>query len=117
MQKPQYPDINIGSVHSAKGQTHCATMYVETPYKKYETEYLFRVKKHAAKKRGVIYYPNPLFQEEVTNNLVTTKSVMHMMYVGFSRPTHLLCYAVVKDNWNEDMIAKMKELGWKIKIL
>lgn len=116
-QNSEYPDINIGSVHSAKGQTHCATMYVETPYKKYETEYLFRVKKHAAKKRGVIYYPNPLFQEEVTNNLVTTKSVMHMMYVGFSRPTHLLCYAVVKDNWNEDMIAKMKELGWKIKIL
>ena len=92
-------------------------MYVETPYKKYETEFLFRVKNNATKRSGIIYYPNPLFQEEVTDALVTVKSVMHMMYVGFSRPTHLLCYAVVKDNWNEDKIAKMKELGWEIKIL
>lgn len=39
------------------------------------------------------------------------KSAMYMMYVGFSRPTHLLYYAVVKDNWNDE---RMEMLGWKI---
>lgn len=39
---------------------------------------------------------------------------MRMMYVGFSRPTHLLCYASYKHNWNDNRIDKMKKLGWEI---
>lgn len=97
-----------------KGQTHCATMYVETSYKKYESEHLFKIKKRATKRKDAEYYPNPLFQEQVDDAQVTTKSAMHMMYVGFSRPTHLLCYAVVKDIWNDERIRRMEALGWKV---
>lgn len=113
-QSSAFPDIKIESVHSVKGQTHCATMYVETSYKKYESEHLFKIKKRATKRKDAEYYPNPLFQEQVDDAQVTTKSAMHMMYVGFSRPTHLLCYAVVKDIWNDERIRRMEALGWKV---
>lgn len=113
-QSSAFPDIKIESVHSVKGQTHCATMYVETSYKKYESEHLFKIKKRATKRKDAEYYPNPLFQEQVDDAQVTTKSAMHMMYVGFSRPTHLLCYAVVKDIWNDERIGRMEALGWKV---
>ena len=109
-----YPDIKISSVHSVKGQTHCATMYVETSFKKYESEHLFKIKKEATKRREAEYYPNPLFQEDVEELQIIMKSAMHMMYVGFSRPTHLLCYAVVKDIWNDERLDRMEKLGWHI---
>jgi superfamily I DNA/RNA helicase len=40
-------DITIGTVHSVKGQTHCATMYVETAYQSptYESNKLIKRKK------------------------------------------------------------------------
>lgn len=109
-----FPDIEIGSVHSAKGQTHCATMYVETSFKDYESSHLFKIKKKATRKRPEVLYPNPLFLEKAEYAQVTCKAVMHMMYVGFSRPTHLLCYASYKRNWNDERIEKMEQLGWKI---
>lgn len=109
-----FPDIEIGSVHSAKGQTHCATMYVETFFKDYESSHLFKIKKKATRKRPEVLYPNPLFLEKAEYAQVTCKAVMHMMYVGFSRPTHLLCYASYKRNWNDERIEKMEQLGWKI---
>lgn len=103
-------DIDVCSVHSSKGQTHCATMYVETSYKGYESEHLFK-----ASKKDV--YPNPLFQETHQYSQLITRSAMRMMYVGFSRPTHLLCYAVFKENWNNDRIERMKSLGWEVIVL
>lgn len=112
-----FPDIKIESVHSTKGQTHCATMYVDTSFKDYESSHLFKVKKRATKKAPAIYYSNPLFQENANYDQVTCQAVMHMMYVGFSRPTHLLCYASYKHNWDKARMEKMKQLGWQVIIL
>lgn len=112
----EYPDIKIGSVHSTKGQTHCATMYVDTSFKNYESFHLFKIKKKATKKTPAIYFQNPLFQEDANYNQVTCQAVMHMMYVGFSRPTHLLCYASYKYNWNDERIKRMGKLGWQVLI-
>ena len=109
-----YSDIVIGSVHSVKGQTHCATMYVETSYKGYESEHLFK-KRKPSKKNPNPMQPSPLFQESHKfHGKVTSLSAMRMMYVGFSRPTHLLCYAVFKENWTDEMIARMERLGWRV---
>lgn len=115
--KGEIQDIEISSVHSSKGQTHCATMYVETSYKGYESEHLFKVIRCAKKKQPVQYLPNPLFQEESQFPQLLSQATMRMMYVGFSRPTHLLCYAVFKKNWDNERIDKMKSLGWVIKDL
>ena len=112
-----FSDITIGSVHSVKGQTHCATMYVETSFNGYETEHLIK-KRNPTKKNPNNMFPSPLFQEiHQFQGQVTRISTMRMIYVGFSRPTHLLCYAVFKENWTDNMIARMKGLGWKIETL
>lgn len=110
----RYSDIVIGSVHSVKGQTHCATMYVETSFNGYESEHLCKKRKPNRKNPNTMF-PSPLFQEKHQfDGKVTALSTMRMMYVGFSRPTHLLCYAVFKENWTDEMIRRMESLGWNI---
>lgn len=106
--------IKIGSAHSVKGQTHCGTLYIETSYAGYESEHLFKIKKKTTKRKPAVMYPNPLFQEEAEYKQNTSKSAMRMMYVGFSRPTHLLCYAVFKENWSEERLLRMQQLGWRV---
>jgi len=105
--------IDIGTVHSAKGQTHCATMYVETSYHKYETEKLNVIVGKGKTKKAL---NNPLYKQEHeyrpgqdSHAKMTTK----MMYVGFSRPTHLLCFAVLKKNVIND-IDKYISAGWEV---
>lgn len=82
-----YPDsdikIEIGTVHSVKGETHTATLYLETFYnKKYE-------------------YNNAI--EIVGNSSEDIKKTKKMLHVGFSRPTHLLCFAVGKKRTKDEI--------------
>jgi len=92
-------NIEVSSVHSVKGQTHCATMYIESAYKKpvYETNKLNKQTKK-----------NPLFFQNHDCNKPTGKEAIKMMYVGFSRPTHLLCFAVLEDNINAEELLKFQ---------
>lgn len=96
--------VEIGTVHSVKGQTHTATLYLESFYQKavqglgnYESERL------ASQLKG-----NPLPHD--AHEFI--KQSMKMTYVGFSRPTHLLCFAVHKNRYD----ANLSDLGndWEI---
>ena len=102
-EKIQSDDIEIGTVHSVKGQTYCATMYVETAYQRpvYETQKI--IKRNS----------NPLLMQEHKCSGKYDKQALKMMYVGFSRPTHLLCFAVLKENIAEE-ISNYEDKGWKI---
>ncbi|MDR6966941.1 hypothetical protein J2X31_000941 [Flavobacterium arsenatis] len=92
-------NIEVSSVHSVKGQTHCATMYIESAYKTpvYETNKLNKQTK-----------TNPLFFQNHDCNKPTGKEAIKMMYVGFSRPTHLLCFAVLEDNIDAKELLKFE---------
>ena len=94
-------EIEIATVHSVKGETHCATMYVETYFHKYETQKI---------KNKLIC---PLFGHPHQCQGVRAKEAVKMMYVGFSRPTHLLCFAALEENVIDDL-EKYKKAGWKI---
>jgi hypothetical protein len=112
-------NIEIGTVHSAKGQTHCATMYVETSYYEYETQKLKVVSKKATGKKPEEFLPYPLIGQEHSyrpQKDSRAKEALKMMYVGFSRPTHLLCFAALKENVIDD-IPKIENAGWVIKDL
>lgn len=107
--------IKLGSIHSVKGQTHCATMYVETDYHKSEMAKL-TIEIKGTKKRPDFYGKNPLFfQEQDFSHLnkVRSNETLKMMYVGFSRPTDLLCFAVRK-NSVENYVDKFTASGWNI---
>ncbi|MFW9612572.1 MAG: hypothetical protein ACMV17_01725, partial [Macellibacteroides fermentans] len=105
--------IEVATVHSVKGQTHCATMYVETDYYEYETQKLTAIKKKATKKTGEELKPNPLFKQRQNYEYTRQKEAVKMMYVGFSRPTHLLCFAALKENV-ETQLGCFQSAGWEI---
>ncbi|HFK5506809.1 UvrD-helicase domain-containing protein [Elizabethkingia anophelis] len=109
-------EIKLGSIHSVKGQTHCATMYVETDYHNCETHKLHVEIVKGTKKKEQAFGNNPLFfQEQNFSSLKKARSneTLKMMYVGFSRPTHLLCFAAKKVNI-ESNLEKYKESGWNV---
>ena len=79
--------IEITTIHAVKGQTHTATLYLETYYyQKYESE---RLKEQ--------------FKGNSFNGTgIRDKQSTKMTYVGLSRPTHLLCLAVHVNRFNKD---------------
>lgn len=79
-------NVEIGTVHSVKGETHLATLYVETFYqRKHESQRL---------KDSFCGVDNIQFTAE------RDKEAAKMAYVAMSRPTHLLCFAMHQDRYN-----------------
>lgn len=107
--------LTIGTVHSVKGMTHCATMYVETAYNdKYESQYVIDIKTTGRRPNRVTTITSPLLKQDLEVVGKNAAMAKRMLYVGFSRPTHLLCYASEKSLWNEGLLQLMDNNGWVI---
>ena len=96
-------EIGIGTVHSVKGQTHTATLYIESSYhndggKMYESQRL------ATQFKGENLSPN---------SRKRVKESAKMVYVGFSRPTHLLVFAVHKKNY-DSYLSDLDSTRWEV---
>ncbi len=93
-------NIKVGKIHSVKGETHTATLLMETYYKKFESQRLldFMKGRHDQKK---------------ANRNDMSKS-LKMAYVAMSRPTHLLCVAFKKDRVNIEHYSELENNGWEI---
>jgi DNA helicase-2/ATP-dependent DNA helicase PcrA len=104
-------EIKLSSVHAVKGQTHCATMYIESSYYNYETK--------KAQIKDVLLGKNHSFKigekskgKNAGEKDAQAKQALKMMYVGFSRPTHLLCFVVLSENVSGDKVS-FEKAGWK----
>ena len=87
-------DIEVATIHSVKGETHTATLYLETFYYGCDIEQIIsNLQKNADGARHI--------------------QRLKMAYVGMTRPKHLLCVAAHRDNinGNEDYLQSM---GWRI---
>ncbi|TAN00427.1 MAG: hypothetical protein EPN39_04385 [Chitinophagaceae bacterium] len=100
-------EIEITSVHAVKGQTHCATLYLESYFQKdgngantksYESQ---RLKDQ---------FLGTQIQSTVGDRV---KQSAKMAYVGFSRPTDLLCIAIHKDRFDKYLQSINRE-EWEI---
>ena len=92
-------EIEITSVHSVKGQTHCATLYLESCYQgQHESERL----------------SNQFLGTSFNDEKVHHKSSAKMAYVGFSRPTDLLCIAIHKDRFERHIVNSIDQQMWKV---
>lgn len=110
--------INIGTVHSVKGMTHCATMYVETSYKnKYESQHMIEENTTRQGKVKVRTVTSPFLMQDLQPKNNNAAMAKRMLYVGFSRPTHLLCYASEKTLWKDDVLQLMEDAGWKVELV
>lgn len=78
-------EIEITSVHAVKGQTHCATLYLESCY----------YSNHESERLSTQFLGN-IFNDTKVHH----KSSVKMAYVGFSRPTDLLCIGIHKDRFD-----------------
>lgn len=83
--KSENTEIEIATVHSVKGETHVATLYLETFFNRY-----YESQRAGDQIKGEIYNGND------TETLKTLK----VMYVGMSRPSHFLCFAIKKDRFD-----------------
>jgi DNA helicase II / ATP-dependent DNA helicase PcrA len=78
--------VEVGTVHSVKGETHAATLYLETSYySKCESQRI------ADQLKGLPYNGTP--------QKMTIES-LKIAYVGMSRPKYLLCMAIQKKHFN-----------------
>lgn len=75
--------INYGTINSVKGETHTATLVCETFNRYYDIENVFENYIKLQKK------------------LKTTENFLHKLYVGFTRPTDMLCVAITNDTYNK----------------
>lgn len=89
-------EIPISTVHSVKGETHAATLFLETLYHKYDSEYL-----------GAALYG------EVFRGNKYAKSTVKVAYVAMSRPKYLLAYAVHRSRYSKLNAEKLK-LIWDV---
>ena len=91
-------EIEVATVHSVKGETHAATLYLETFYNRhYESE---RLKDQF---KGVGY----------TGTDDDTLKSLRVVYVGMSRPRYLLCVAIQKDRFDRMDCDELREI-WNV---
>lgn len=100
-------NIEIGTVHSAKGQTHTATLYLETYFQKDGTG--ANAKSYESQRLA-----QQLLGNEISPRVGTrVKQSAKMAYVGFSRPTHLLSIAIHKNRF-DSMLSDINRENWEI---
>lgn len=92
--------IRVGSIHSVKGETHTATLVLETFYR---THHLKTVKPWLLGEKAGGGVANPLLQ-----------SRLKLHYVAMTRPTHLLCLAMRDDAFLDEEIAHLKTQRWRV---
>ena len=97
--------IKVGSIHSVKGQTHTATLVLETFWHRHNLESI---------KEWLVGEKNGS-----TALGIQAECRLKLHYVAMSRPTHLLCLAMKQNSFTdsnrETYIEKLKEYGWSIR--
>jgi DNA helicase II / ATP-dependent DNA helicase PcrA len=93
-------EIKVGSIHAVKGETHTATLVLDTFFVKH---HLLMLKPWllGAKSGGG-------FEKK------TLLSRLRQHYVAMTRPSHLLCLAMREDCLTESDIDQLKTLGWRV---
>ena len=92
-------DVEIGTIHSVKGETHAATLILETKYQR-----LYDI--HSSL--------NYLLKEKKDPPQGYRLQLMKQLYVAMTRPRDLLCLALDKSRFTEKNKHRALELGWNI---
>lgn len=91
--------IEVGTIHSVKGETHDATLILETKLRQDDVHQMLP------------YIIDASLDRPKTES---KRAFMRKLYVAGSRPRHLLCIAMHKNNITDRQIADLKDLGWNV---
>ncbi|MGH9434379.1 MAG: UvrD-helicase domain-containing protein [Terriglobia bacterium] len=99
---PETPklQIRVGSIHSVKGETHTATLVLDT----------FFYSHHLATLKPWLIDQKSGGASENARNV----SRLRQHYVAMTRPSHLLCLAMREDHLSNSDISALKGRGWRI---
>ena len=97
--------IRVGSIHSVKGQTHTATLALETFWQ-------------GRKGRHNLELLLPWLTKEKhgwdSAAGVHQKDRLKLHYVAMTRPTHLLCLAMKQDVLKDEEMCAIRKNGWQL---
>lgn len=99
-------EVEIGTVASMKGETHLATLVLESlghPSRRFDLAEALPVLA-GLKVRDPKMKPSILSQ-------------FRNLYVGMSRPTSFLCLAINQDRVSADCVAAIQQRGWSVEML
>lgn len=98
-------DIRLGSIHSVKGQTHLATLVLNTYW-------------HAHSSQRMLPW---LLGNKVNENgaRVQDRKRLLQIYTAMTRPSHMICLAVRRSVFGNDQeyanaVTKLQERGWQV---
>jgi DNA helicase II / ATP-dependent DNA helicase PcrA len=114
-----HPDgfkVEISTIHAVKGETHDATLILETKNHCFDLEtmipYLTKDLPSDENPNGDLR-PSPSAVARFKPN----QKFMRQFYVAMSRPKHLLCLAIHSDRISTVQKAALEELGWNVREL
>lgn len=99
--------IRVGSIHSAKGETHTATLVLETFWNKHNLE-------------ALASWLTGEDSGSPSNGVKQQRSRLKAHYVAMTRPTHLLCLAMRRDAFEDDLeeaAEALRQRGWQVRPL
>jgi DNA helicase-2/ATP-dependent DNA helicase PcrA len=91
--------IRFDSIHGVKGETHAATLVVETFARQHDLKELL-----------------PVLTAAQHGSRLRDSAVGHCkrVFVGMSRPSHLLCLAISAEHIGDPQIKSLGANGWKV---
>ncbi|KAF6628197.1 UvrD-helicase domain-containing protein [Paenibacillus sp. EKM208P] len=97
--------INLNTIHGVKGETHCATLLLESNF--------YRDGLHGTDVTDVLDYMAGEFDQVLCTDPNINKS-LKLAYVAFSRPRYFVGVAFNKTNVSVEQIGKLERSGWEI---
>lgn len=97
-------DIKFGTINSAKGQTHTATLVVDTMFHSYD---LAKVKPWLLGSRSGLG----------AGDTAQLAGRLRLNYVAMTRPTHLLCLAMRREDIDSTEEQKLIDRGWRVRTI
>lgn len=93
--------VEVGTIHSVKGETHDATLVLETRF-------------HDLDIHKVLDYIAGIEISKISG--IRKMKFARQLYVACSRPRHLLCLAIHKNSISSDQLQRLEssDIGWNI---
>lgn len=96
--------IRLGSIHGVKGETHTATLVMES----------FRQTHHLKKLIPWLVGKRPKAGADNTGEEEALIERLKLHYVAMTRPSHLLCLAMRKDAFTAANLDQIQKKNWRI---
>jgi DNA helicase-2/ATP-dependent DNA helicase PcrA len=97
--------VRLGSIHSVKGETHTATLVMESFYYDHHLSEL---------KPWLLGLRSGGMKSATKMEGARLLGRLRLHYVAMTRPSHLLCIAMRKDAFTDAELAILKGRGWQV---